>query len=65
VVLAHADSITTIYGQLASVSVAPGQMVRQGDVLGVIGNPVFGKVNHLFFSMKKNDRVLDPLDYLY
>lgn len=65
VILRHDDGLTTLYGQLEEVVVAEGSRIKQGEILGKVGNQVFGKVDHLYFSVKKNGRVIDPLTVLY
>jgi murein DD-endopeptidase MepM/ murein hydrolase activator NlpD len=65
VIIRHDDGITTLYGQLEEPAVTEGARVEQGAILGKVGNKVYGKVDHLYFSVKKNGRVIDPLTILY
>jgi hypothetical protein len=53
VTLSHADGLRTSYSFLASVEVATGQRLRQGDRLGTTGE-------RLHFGVRSGDTYLDP-----
>lgn len=46
---------TVIYGHMQSVSVAVGQMVNAGDVLGLADNTGNSRASHLHLTMKHED----------
>ncbi len=53
VTIAHADGLRTTYAFLASISVAAGDRVLQGDVVGTSGTG-------LHFGVRRGDVYLDP-----
>jgi len=53
VTLSHADGLRTSYSFLASIEVATGQRLRQGDRLGTTGE-------RLHFGVRSGDTYLDP-----
>lgn len=66
VVLDHGQGLTTFYAHLATVSVAVGDEVIQGQVLGDMGSSgiVFGKTGiHLHFEVRDKGVPKDPLNY--
>lgn len=60
----HDKGITTIYCGLApEVSVAVGDEVKSGDVIGTLGETNLAetdKATHLHFAMKENGKFIDP-----
>lgn len=64
VVIDHEDGWSTMYCHLAegSVSVARGDRVETGDVLGQIGASGAADFAHLHFSVRLNDMPVDPFD---
>ena len=53
VVISHPDGLRTTYGFLGSISVAVGDAVAQGQVVGTTGGP-------LHFGVRRGDVYLDP-----
>lgn len=56
-----------IYGQLKDLTVAEGDTVKEGDVIGNIDSPTkYYSVEgpNLYFQMKKDGEAIDPFDYL-
>ena len=56
-----------IYGQLKDLTVAEGDTVKEGDVIGNIDSPTkYYSVEgpNLYFQMKKDGETIDPFDYL-
>lgn len=62
--IAHGEGWETQYSHLrrGSVRVRPGQRVRTGDVLGLVG--LSGKTDfpHVDFVVRRNGRAIDPFD---
>jgi murein DD-endopeptidase MepM/ murein hydrolase activator NlpD len=61
----HGNGYITHYGHLSSVRVRVGQKVRAGQYIGKSG--ATGRVTgpHLHFTIKKKDKALDPLKFLW
>ena len=56
-----------IYGQLKDLTVAEGQTIAQGAVLGYVNEPTkYYSVegSNLYFAMKKDGEPIDPISYL-
>ena len=60
----HKGNIVTIYSGLApEVSVAAGDEIKSGDVIGTLGETNLAeadKNSHLHFAMKENGKFIDP-----
>ncbi len=62
VIMTHEDGWTTQYCHLreGSVRVHKGEVVKAGDVLGLIGLSGMTEFPHLHFHLKKDGKVVDP-----
>ncbi len=54
----------TLYGHLDKILVFEGQKVRQGEVIGALGNTGRSSGPHLHFEIRKLDGPIDPLPLL-
>jgi murein DD-endopeptidase MepM/ murein hydrolase activator NlpD len=64
VILKHPDGTRTLYGHCSKLLVHPGQLVGQGDVIGLVGSTGHSTGPHLHFEIIVNDKAQDPLVYL-
>lgn len=64
VVLNHGDGSETRYAHLSAVLVAPGDSVRQGDVVGTVGSTGASTGPHLHFEVRFAGVAVDPLPLL-
>jgi len=64
VILSHGNGLETLYAHLSSISVAPGQTVNRGDVIGVMGSTGRSTGPHLHFEIRRGGELLDPLQFL-
>lgn len=68
VVIDHGDGLKSLYRNLASdETVAVNQKVKQGEVIGSIGNTAMDESSeqpHLHFEVLNNDVTVDPMTYL-
>ncbi len=64
IVINHGNGFETLYAHLSSINVFPGQIVRQGDFIGLTGNTGRSSGPHLHFEIRLNDFRDDPLFYL-
>lgn len=63
--LHHGDEIYTVYVHLRSVAVKERQIVKQGDVLGMIDGAAGNAVTpQLHFEIKIDDISVDPLPFI-
>lgn len=63
-VMIEKDGWATLYGHLDKIVVYEGQRVKQGDVIGALGNTGRSSGPHLHFEIRKADGPIDPLPYL-
>ena len=54
----------TRYAHLAGVAVKKGTFVKRGDIIGYMGNTGRSTGTHLHYEVIKNNRRVDPKDYL-
>ncbi len=64
VVLRHGDGFTTRYGHLSAFTVAAGDTVAAGQVIGLSGNTGYSTGPHLHFEIRVDGVPVDPLPYL-
>jgi len=64
IIMTHSDGYQTLYAHLNSSSVAQGAFVPQGAKIGEVGNTGMSTGPHLHFSIYRNGRAVNPLDFL-
>jgi len=59
--LDHGQGIISLYAHLSKISVKPGDTVKQGDIIGNVGQT--GRVTgpHLHFAVYANQTLIDPI----
>jgi murein DD-endopeptidase MepM/ murein hydrolase activator NlpD len=60
----HTGSMSTCYAHQLSIGVSSGAGVRQGQVIGTVGNTGASRGNHLHFEVRINGNPVDPMGYL-
>ena len=58
--LHHGGGIATRFGHMSRIAVAPGQRVRQGQVIGYVGTTGLSTGPHLHYEMFRNGELVDP-----
>lgn len=61
---ANSNGYATLYGHLDKIVVYEGQKVRQGEVIGALGNTGRSSGPHLHFEIRTLDGPIDPLPFL-
>ncbi len=59
--IAHTDGIVTTYSHMSGIAASPGEMVRQGQVIGYVGSTGLSTGPHLHFEVRLNGRAVDPM----
>ncbi|HHY46902.1 MAG TPA: M23 family metallopeptidase [Firmicutes bacterium] len=60
VTIEHDGGKSTFYGHLDSISVEPGQVVKQGAVIGRSGDTGAVKVPHVHYEIRQDGEPVDP-----
>ena len=64
VMLAHPKGYVTLYGHLSRILVKRGQVVRQGQLIGRMGNTGRSTGPHLHFEIHQNGKLVNPLEMI-
>ncbi len=71
IILLHRDNIRTVYGHVSRIDVKEGQMVQEGEVIGLSGGKPgtdgAGRMTtgpHLHFEVLEGEKWRNPLEYL-
>ena len=62
--LAHGYGYSTRYGHLSGFKVKPGDKVKRGDVIGMVGSTGRSTGPHLHYEVRVNDQAVNPLAYI-
>ncbi len=60
----HADGLMTRYAHLSELGVKAGEIVKKGQVIGATGNTGLSTAPHLHYSVYKDDKSVNPVDYI-
>ncbi len=60
----HSGGMATLYAHLSRVDVAIGQVVQQGQEVGLIGTTGASTGPHLHFEVRTLNKPVDPMPYL-
>lgn len=63
IVLNHGYKYETMYGHLSEILVRPGQRVKRGEVIGLVGNTGLSTGSHLHYEIIKNGQKVNPVNY--
>ena len=64
VLVDHGGGVVTSYAHLHTIGVKKGEILKQGEVLGLVGRTGWTTGNHLDFSLYIKGKAVDPMDYL-
>ena len=60
----HGGQLQTRYGHLSSYTVAAGQMVQKGDLIGYVGSTGRSTGPHLHYEVRVAGEAVDPTPYM-
>ncbi len=63
IIIAHTDSIWTVYQNMQDPPIEPGQLVRRGQFIGYVGGGAINPANQLQFAVAVNGVPVDPRPY--
>ncbi len=64
-ILSHAEGFQTLYGHLDAFQVRKGARVKQGELIGTMGNSGYSTGSHLHFAIFLRGEPVDPSRYLH
>lgn len=64
VFIKHGSNITTVYAHMQYFTVELNQYVKQGDIIGYVGNTGLSTGPHLHFEIRIDGKPVDPQKYL-
>jgi murein DD-endopeptidase MepM/ murein hydrolase activator NlpD len=63
--LNHGFGYVTVYGHLSKILVRPGQKIKRGDVIGLVGSTGLSTSPHLHYEVRVNGEFVDPINFYY
>jgi murein DD-endopeptidase MepM/ murein hydrolase activator NlpD len=64
VIIDHGYGITTLYGHMSKIEVKAGEIVKRGQVIGLVGDTGFSTGPHLHYQVMINGIPVNPMRYL-
>ncbi len=61
----HGYGFQTLYAHMASVKVHPGQRVKRGEMIGLVGSSGMSSGSHLHYEVIQNGKNVDPVYFFY
>jgi len=60
----HGNGLSTVYMHMSKMLVKEGDIVKKGDVIGLVGSTGWSTGAHLHFSVRLNGSYVSPRDYV-
>jgi murein DD-endopeptidase MepM/ murein hydrolase activator NlpD len=61
----HGHDILTKYSHASKILVKPGQKVKRGDTIGLVGSTGYAVAPHVHYEVHENGIPVDPLKYIF
>ena len=65
IVISHGFSYETRYAHMSKINVQRGQVIKRGQVIGLVGNTGKSTAPHLHYEVHKNGVPIDPINYFF
>lgn len=65
VVIDHGFGFKTLYAHLSKILVKPGDSVKRGQVIGLLGNTGPSTGPHLHYEVIRNNEKVNPINYIF
>lgn len=65
IVINHGYGYRTLYAHLSAFKVRPGQRVKRGQIIGLVGNTGKSTAPHLHYEVIKGKQKLNPANFYY
>ncbi|MFQ5455674.1 MAG: murein hydrolase activator EnvC family protein [Nitrospirota bacterium] len=63
-IIDHGNNYYTLYGHLSEINKKIGAKVKQGEIIGKIGDTGFSQVSSLYFEIRHKENAVNPLSWL-
>lgn len=65
IILDHGFGYETYYAHLNEFKIRPGQKVKRGEIIGLVGNSGLSTAPHLHYEVHKNGKVVNPINFYH
>jgi murein DD-endopeptidase MepM/ murein hydrolase activator NlpD len=65
VVINHGFGYQTLYGHMSKVLVRPGQKIKRGALIGLVGSTGLSTAPHVHYEVIKNGKKIDPINFFH
>ena len=65
IVINHGFGYETLYAHLSTIKVRPGQSVKRGDIIGLVGSTGKSTAPHLHYEVHYKGQVMNPQNYYF
>lgn len=65
IIISHGFSYETRYAHLSKINVQRGQVIKRGQVIGLVGNTGKSTAPHLHYEVHKNGTPINPINYFF
>lgn len=64
IIIQHDTGLKTLYGHLLAIGVTPGQVIKRGQLIGLVGSTGNSTGPHTHFEVRVDDSPIDPMQFL-
>lgn len=61
----HGFSYETLYAHLSKINVKRGQVIKRGQIIGLVGNTGKSTAPHLHYEVHKGGKPINPINYFF
>ncbi len=61
----HGYGYKTLYAHMSKILVKPGQHVKRGEIIGLVGNTGKSVGPHVHYEVRVNDKPVNPINYYF
>lgn len=65
VVISHGFGYKTLYGHMSRILVRPGQKVKRGELIGLVGSTGRSTGPHVHYEVIRNGEKINPVNYFF
>ena len=63
--ISHGYGYVTLYGHLSKILIKPGQKVKRGELIGLVGSTGLSTSPHLHYEVRINNEPVNPVNFYY